>query len=52
MVGSLTRMNVPMLRHFECPVGSFMNFYLCVGLVALVNSVSYLSVDDCWGLVR
>ena len=35
-----------MLRHFYCPVGSFMQFYLCVGSVfALFNSVGWSLVD-------
>ena len=28
-----------MLRHFYCPVGSFIPFLLCVGPVALFNGV-------------
>ena len=35
-----------MLRHFYCPVGSFIQFYLCVGsFLALFNSVGW-SLDD------
>ena len=31
-----------MLRHFYCPVGSFMEFYLCVGSVfALFHGVGW-----------
>ena len=38
-----------MLRHFYCPVGSFIPFQLSVGPVSLVNGVSSSSVDVCRG---
>ena len=41
------------LRHFYCPVGSFIQFYLCVGSVfALFNRVGWSLVDMFRGVVR